>query len=119
MKLILSLALAALIPAAAAAEAPVITQAKAMRDDLGWKFSVTIRHGDTGWDHFADAWEVLSEDGTVLATRSLRHPHVEEQPFTRSLHEVLLPDGTRRVYIRARCSKGAHSAPLKPVDIPL
>ncbi|MEI4262570.1 hypothetical protein [Roseovarius sp. D0-M9] len=119
MKKILSFALAALLPVVALAEPPVVEQAKAIRDEMGWKFSVTIRHGDTGWEHYADAWEVLAEDGTVLATRPLRHPHVDEQPFTRSLHQVMLPDGTRRVYIRARCTQGHVSDPLTTVDIPL
>jgi len=67
-------------------------------------FSVTVRHADTGWDHYADAWEVLAPDGRVLATRTLHHPHVDEQPFTRSLRGVRLPDGLREVRVRARDS---------------
>ena len=43
---------------------------------------VTVQHADTGWDHYADAWEVLAPDGTVLGTRTLLHPHTDEQPFT-------------------------------------
>lgn len=118
MKPILALALAALIPAQAIADPPVVTDASVERDGMGWKFKVTIRHDDTGWDHYADAWEVLAEDGTVLATRTLHHPHVDEQPFTRSLHQVMLPDGTRRVFVRARCSQGDVSLPLTPLEIP-
>ena len=40
-------------------------------------------------------------DGEILATRILRHPHVEEQPFTRSLDKVELPEGSTSVRIRA------------------
>lgn len=118
MKSILSLALIALMPVAAWAEPPVITDVTVTQDDMGWQFSVTILHGDTGWDHYADGWDILAADGTLLATRKLHHPHVNEQPFTRSLHQVVLPDGTRQVSIRARCTKGAISAPATPVDIP-
>ena len=25
-----------------------------------WRFDVTVRHADAGWDHYADAWEVLA-----------------------------------------------------------
>ncbi len=66
-----------------------------------YRFDVTVRHDDTGWDHYADRWEVLDASGTVLATRVLLHPHEAEQPFTRSLSGVRLPDGLSRVIVRA------------------
>ncbi|WP_292288965.1 hypothetical protein [Marivita sp.] len=68
----------------------------------GSQVSVTIGHPDSGWDHYADGWRVETEDGTVIGTRDLLHPHVNEQPFTRSLGVSDLPDGP--LYIRARCS---------------
>ncbi len=68
----------------------------------GARVSVTLAHPDTGWDHYADGWRVETEDGTVLGTRELLHPHVEEQPFTRSLTVNDLPDGP--LFIRAKCS---------------
>ena len=64
-------------------------------------FSVTVRHADSGWDHYADRWEVLAPDGTVLGTRVLLHPHENEQPFTRSLGGVSVPPGLASVRIRA------------------
>lgn len=64
-------------------------------------FDVTVRHADTGWDHYADQWEVLSPDETVLGTRVLYHPHVDEQPFTRSLSGVKIPSQVKQVTIRA------------------
>ena len=48
-------------------------------------FHVTVKHSDTGWDHYANKWYVVAPDGTVLGTRTLYPPHVREQPFTRSL----------------------------------
>jgi hypothetical protein len=65
-----------------------------------FRFSVTLRHKDTGWDHYADAWEVLSPDGTILGKRVLHHPHVNEQPFTRSLSGVKIPKNIKEVTIR-------------------
>jgi hypothetical protein len=89
---------------AAAAGADVVA-AKATCDALGFcRFDVTLRHPDTGWDHFADRWEVVAEGVGVLGTRVLRHPHVDEQPFTRSLGGVEVPAATKTVRIRARCS---------------
>ena len=65
------------------------------------RFDVTLRHSDSGWDHYADKWQVLGPDGAVLGTRVLHHPHVEEQPFTRSLAGVLIPPKFDEVWIRA------------------
>ncbi len=56
-----------------------------------WDISVTVRHQDTGWDHYADWWRVVAPDGTEIARRVLLHPHENEQPFTRSLSQVAIP----------------------------
>jgi hypothetical protein len=61
---------------------------------------VTLRHDDTGWDHYANRWEVLAPDGRVLATRVLVHPHVHEQPFTRGLSGVGIPHEYTWVRVR-------------------
>lgn len=68
----------------------------------GARVSVTLAHPDTGWDHYADGWRIEAEDGTVIGTRELLHPHVEEQPFTRSLTVNNLPDAP--LFIRPKCS---------------
>lgn len=97
--------LALLLPAAAVFADPVqVNAATATQTGDTWRFDVTVTHPDTGWDHYADGWRIEKADGTVLGLRELTHPHVTEQPFTRSLGGVALPDGTDTVYIRARCS---------------
>ena len=65
-----------------------------------WYVNTTLRHGDTGWSHYADAWRVVTEEGEDLGTRTLFHPHEQEQPFTRS-HTVQIPQGTNIVYVEA------------------
>jgi hypothetical protein len=50
-----------------------------------YNLAVTIASPDEGWDKYADSFEVRSLSGEALGTRVLAHPHVEEQPFTRSL----------------------------------
>ena len=65
-----------------------------------WYVNTTLRHGDTGWSHYADAWRVVTERGEVLGTRTLFHPHEQEQPFTRS-HTVQIPKGTNIVFVEA------------------
>lgn len=88
----------------AVADLPVVEGAVATQTRDGWSFAVTVRHGDTGWDHYADGWMVLDRDGTELGYRELLHPHETEQPFTRSLSGVAIPDGTANVIIRAHDS---------------
>ena len=87
--------------AAFAGEADVIeVEVRRIGGDT-YKFDVTIRHTDEGWEHFANKWEVMAPDGTVLGTRVLAHPHVEEQPFTRSLSGVNIPENLIEVTVRA------------------
>ena len=78
-----------------------IVKAKARQQGDGWYFTVTLKHADTGWDHYADAWRVVTEDGNVLGERTLYHPHVDEQPFTRGLGDVKIPSEIKKVYIEA------------------
>ena len=66
-----------------------------------WLLNVTLKHGDTGWDHYADNWRVVDGEGNMLGDRVLFHPHVEEQPFTRGLGDVKVPEGITIVYIEA------------------
>ena len=74
------------------------------RSNDSWTFSVTVRHNDEGWDHYADIWEVVDPDTKeVLADRILAHPHETEQPFTRSQSRIVFPKGQRFVEVRARC----------------
>jgi len=66
-----------------------------------YAFRVTVRHDDTGWKHYANWWEVLDLDGNVLGKRVLLHPHVNEQPFKRTLTKVRIPGSINKVVIRA------------------
>ncbi len=86
------------------AEPPVVEDATARQTGTTWTISVTLSHPDTGWDHYADGWRVEAPDGTELGFRELLHPHVNEQPFTRSLSGVTLPDDVTELRIRARCN---------------
>lgn len=97
MKMLAPFALAA---APVFADGPVITDVTVTKDSV----SVTLSHPDTGWDHYADGWEVLDADGNSLGVRTLYHPHVNEQPFTRALSGVQFPDGATVLYVRARCN---------------
>jgi hypothetical protein len=82
-----------------------------------YQFSVTVKHADTGWDHYADGWDVIGEDGTVYGKRVLHHPHVEEQPFTRS-GSITVPVGVKTVTVRAHDSVDGYGGVEMTVDLP-
>ena len=67
-----------------------------------WSFMVTLKHADEGWDHYANEWQVIAPDDKVLATRTLYHPHVNEQPFTRGTQGVKISDDIKTVRIIAK-----------------
>ena len=70
---------------------------------------VTLRHPDSGWDHYADVWRVFDPEGQKLAERVLLHPHVDEQPFTRSA-AIEIPGDVPFVTVVAACTDGDVSA---------
>ncbi len=70
--------------------------------DKTWSFSVTLKHDDEGWDHYANEWQVIAPDDKILATRTLYHPHVTEQPFTRGTQGVKISDDIKTVRIIAK-----------------
>ena len=86
-----------------------VTYVRAVQDGSDtWTFYVTVAHPDTGWEDYADGWDVVLPDGsTVLVnpgemfTRLLTHPHEAEQPFTRSQSGITIPAGVTRVRVRA------------------
>lgn len=80
--------------------------------------SATVRSADTGWDKYADRWEVRADDGTVLGERILTHPHETEQPFTRSLTGVEIPGDVARVVIAAHDSVAGWCGETFAVDVP-
>lgn len=68
------------------------------------KFSVTISHKDEGWEHFANGWKIFSPTGELLGHRALAHPHVNEQPFTRSIRNIKIPATIDTVILKANDS---------------
>lgn len=87
---------------AASADPARIEAIEARQRADGWVISVTLRHADTGWEDYADGWRVEAPDGTVLAHREIKRPHVTEQPFTRSKIGIAIPEGVNTIQVRAR-----------------
>lgn len=111
------LAIGAISPAMAG-EADVVKVAVSETTPGTFRFDVSVRHGDEGWEHFANLWQVVGPAGAVLGTRVLVHPHDTEQPFTRSLGGVAIPGEIKTVVIRARDSVHDFGGKELSVDLP-
>jgi len=83
-----------------------------------YRFDVTVRSPDTGWDKYADLWEVRAADGSVLGERVLTHPHVDEQPFTRSQSGISIPTDVPTVTVVARDSVTGFCGDAYQIDLP-
>ncbi len=94
-----------------------IVNVKLQQQTGSWSADVTLRHGDTGWDHYADGWRVVSPDGKVLGYRTLHHPHVNEQPFTRSLSGIDIPASLKNVVVEAHDKVHGWSADRVTIDL--
>ena len=94
-------------PASSTANADVVFVRAVQTSDDTWTFHVTVAHPDTGWEDYADGWDVVLPDGIVVKpntdspfTRLLVHPHETEQPFTRSQSNIVIPASITHVTIR-------------------
>ncbi len=119
MKCLLGLFVVFLGVTAALADGADVLKVRAKDEGNGfWRFDVKVRHADEGWEHYADRWEVLSPEGRVLGARVLLHPHVNEQPFTRSLGGVFVPEDVAEVAIRASCSVDGYAGEEVAITLP-
>jgi len=102
-----------------------VTEVFAREDSDGtWTFHVSVTHKDVNWYDYADGWDVVLPDGTALKsdhfslyTHHLRHPHVEEQPFTRTQKGIIIPEGVDKVLIRAHDKKDGWGGEEISVDL--
>ena len=118
LALLAALSLALPVPEAALAGEADVVGVETRSSGGGWSFDVTVRHADTGWEHYADVWRVVGPDGAVYGTRVLAHPHVNEQPFTRSLAGVVIPDGVVMVTVEDHDSVHEWGGAVVEVTLP-
>jgi len=94
-----------------------IVKVEFQRSGDHWRVNTTLKHHDTGWEHYADAWRVVDESGKKLGERILFHPHENEQPFTRSLNRLVIPKDITIVYLEAHDKKHGWSKQRVLVDL--
>lgn len=111
--------LSGIVPTLAlAGEADVVGVKVSMSATGVYRFDVSVAHSDEGWDHYANKWDVVALDGTVLGTRVLLHPHVGERPFTRSLGGVEIAADVQQVRVRAHDLVHGYGGAEIVVDLP-
>jgi len=118
MKFVTFAAAMLLAAAALAGEADVVAVKPTRESANSWRFDVTVKSNDRGWDYYADAFEVLTPEGKLLGRRILYHPHETEQPFTRELTGVKIPPQVKSVVVRARHKPRGYDGATMTVRLP-
>ena len=102
---------------ALAGEADVLKVKVRYNGGESYQIITTVKHADTGWNHYANAWEVLDEAGNVIGKRTLYHPHEKEQPFTRSL-TLDIKKGIKVITVRALDSVHGEGGEVVKIALP-
>lgn len=113
-----SLSTLIILASPAFADPATVENVSVTKNGSGYTFNVTVLHTDTGWDDYVDVWRIKGINGEVLGERQLAHPHVDEQPFTRSLSGVKIPAGVESVVIEAHDTVNGWSSNAKTVKLP-
>ncbi|WP_413698946.1 hypothetical protein ACLKMH_15420 [Psychromonas sp. KJ10-10] len=85
--------------------------------DKTWCFNTRVRHQDEGWEHYANVWKIHDLNDQQLGERVLLHPHDTEQPFTRSLCQVVIPENISKVVVSAECNLHGDGGQVVVLDL--
>ena len=86
--------------------------------DGSWTVHATLSSPYDTPERYADAWRVLDEQGNVLGVRELAHDHAGEQPFTRSLTAVDIPDGVVTITVEGRDQRNGWGGATSSTPVP-
>ena len=88
------------------------------QNDGTFKVDVTLSSPYDSPSRYADAWRVLAPDGSVLGERILLHDHANEQPFTRSLSALTIPEGITEVTVEGRDQEYGYGGKTVTLQVP-
>ncbi len=81
-------------------------------------FDVTISSPYDTPSRYADGFRVYTVANQILGERKLLHDHQNEQPFTRDLYAVAIPQGVKTVLVQARDQKYGYGGKVAEVRLP-
>lgn len=81
---------------------PDVIDVEISGEDGVFGLDVTISSPYDSADRYADAWRVVGDDGVVYGVRELTHDHGNEQPFTRSMDGVEIPETVSTIVVEGR-----------------
>jgi len=81
-------------------------------------FDVTVSSPYDTPSRYADGFRVSTMEGKLLGERKLMHDHQTEQPFTRDLYSVKIPEGIKKVVVQARDQKYGYGGKTVEVMLP-
>lgn len=97
---------------------PDVIAAELERQGDAWRLDATLSSPYDTPDRYADAFRALSEHGTELGIRELAHDHANEQPFTRSLTGLDIPDDVARITVEGRDQEYGWGGDTVEIQVP-
>jgi hypothetical protein len=81
-------------------------------------FDVTVSSPYDTPQRYADGFRVYALGGQVFGERKLLHDHQDEQPFTRDLYAVKIPEAVKTVLVQARDQKHGYGGKVVEATLP-
>ncbi|WP_298827214.1 hypothetical protein [uncultured Piscinibacter sp.] len=81
-------------------------------------FDTTVSSPYDSPQRYADAFRIMSREGSVFGERVLFHDHASEQPFTRDLYGVKIPADVTVVVVQARDKRFGYGGRTVEVRLP-
>lgn len=81
-------------------------------------FDVTVSSPYDTPQRYADGFRVSTHSGEVFGERKLLHDHQDEQPFTRDLYSVKIPQAVKKVLVQARDQMHGYGGKVVEVTLP-
>jgi N-acetylmuramoyl-L-alanine amidase len=97
---------------------PDVVDVTPLADGEGYSFIVTMSSTYDSVERHADAWRVIGDDGVVYGMLEFAHENSTEQPVTRSLDEVVIPDTVNSVTVQGRDLVYGWGGKTVEVDLP-
>lgn len=97
---------------------PDVIEAELEPSGDAWRLDATVSSPYDTPERYADAFRALDGNGVVLGVRELAHDHANEQPFTRSLTGLEIPDDVERITVEGRDQRHGWGGATVEVQVP-